>query len=413
MKAGRETSRDYAHPHRPLPVRALNALWGSVGRPWLTPVEAASWVRAAERAEKREATGWDLEPFRRLAESAASEARLNALGQRILHERIVGALRSRLRVDALPESDPTVRAPVFICGLQRTGTTFLHRLIASTPSMRGLRSWEALHPAPFRGETGSDKREKAARQAAGALAYLAPDFLAAHPVEADEPEEEVVVFEQVGLSTGFEATLRVPSYAAWLEDADQGPTYRWLARVLTTLQAGDARRWVLKSPHHLEFLPALLEIFPDARFIWTHRDPRTTVPSFCSMVAHAHGLCSDHVDPHEIGAHWLRKTSRMVERALAFRRERPEVPFLDVRYEELVRDPVATAERVLAFLEEPVDEATRAALTAEKERSRAGRFGKHVYAAEDFGLTAEGIAEAFADYREVTSAARTSGTRAV
>ncbi len=361
-----------------------------------------------------------MRPWEVLALSLRKEARLHPLGRTIMQQRIVGAMRSRLRVEAAHAADQRLgeehlASPVVIVGLQRTGTTFLHRMLSSHPELRALASWEALYPAPFRGQLPSDSsRIRRAESAARAVAMLAPDFMAVHPIEAIEPEEEVVLFEQVGLSTGFEATLRVPSYAAWFEEQDQAPAYAWLREVLQLLQAHDRmarqdqpddsrvstpRRWVLKTPHHLEFLPELAATFPDLKIVWTHRDPCTTVASFCSMVAHGMGLCRDEVDAHEVGAHWLRKTSRMVQRARAFRQAHPELPVLDVAYEDLVADPLGTVGAVLDFAGLDRGPEVHGRLATQRGRTRQHKHGRHVYSLDDFGLDTTDVAAAFAEYR--------------
>ena len=393
-----ETSRDYATPYRPSWVRGLNAAWGALGEAWLPSLTVQAWWRAAEAS-----SGWDREPFAVLAQSLVEEARLNPLGRMIVGARIVGALRARRHLEALEPPVDTLLAqpPLVIVGLQRTGTTFLHRMLSAVPGYRGLLSWEALQPAPGPNERYIDRRIRQAQLAAAAVRHLAPDFLAVHPIEPTEPEEEVVLLEQVGLSTGFEATLRVPSFAAWLESADVSPAYHWLRRVLRFLERDrPSLRWVLKTPHHLEWLPELLTVFPDARVVWTHRDPVAALPSFCSMVAHGHGLCTDEVDPAEIGSHWLRKVGRMVERGSAFRDAHPEVPFLDVDYTELVGDPMAVVANILDFAGAPLDEPARARIEAVRASLPQHKHGRHRYAAEDFGLNATVIADRLAEYRE-------------
>ncbi|MEO0603801.1 MAG: sulfotransferase [Myxococcota bacterium] len=387
----RETSRNYGR--RPLPLRALNAAWGALGT-WSQPrVDADVWFRAAGAA-----SDWDPEPFEVLARSLRDEARLTPLGRTITTARIVGALRARRNVEALgpPPALPDRPAPIVVVGLQRTGTTLLQRLLAALPGHRGLASWEALNPGPWPGERSPHRRIQHARRAAGAVRWLAPDFVAAHPVEPLQPEEEVVLFEHVGLSTGFEATYRVPSYARWLEAQDQTPAYAWLTRVLAHLEPDPTLRGVLKTPHHLEFLPELLAALPDAHLVWTHRDARATLPSFCSMVAHGTALCTDHVDAHAIGAHWLRKTTRMWERATAFRLANPSVPVLDIDYDELVADPVATVARVVAFAGGQLDDAAEAAARSRLANSPRHKYGRHVYAATDFGLQDQALASAYA-----------------
>ncbi|MCA9621263.1 MAG: sulfotransferase, partial [Myxococcales bacterium] len=285
-------------------------------------------------------------------------------------------------------------------------TTLLHRLLAADPARRALASWEALSPAPppprpwhrLLGER--DPRQLTAAAAERTLSLLAPDFFAVHPVEADAPEEEVVLMDHTFVSQVSEASYHVPSFASWVVDQDHRVAYRHLRRCLQVLrfQRPEApAHWVLKSPAHLEQLDALLDVFPDARIIQTHRDPRKTVASFCSMVAHGRGVFSDSVDPLEIGRHWLAKVHRMVTRASQSRQRRPEV-FFDVAYLDLVADPVAKAAEVAAFAGRPLSEEAKTRLAAWHGQNPQHRFGRHVYTASDFGLSDDGIANTLADY---------------
>lgn len=403
----RSTSRDYANPHRPLPVTLLNALgrWAPhVSVLGLTP---EALTREATRKEGLTDFGPPTldEPLSRLCEALNAEAHLTPLGRIITHVRLVNLLRNRLRAQALWSAHPDigstpVRAPIVITGLQRTGTTFLHRLLAADPRLRSLRSWESLAPAPYRHAATPDPRRAEAHQAERALRYLAPDFFAVHPIDAEGVEEEVILLDHSLLSTLPEATMRVPSFSAWLETQDQTPAYHTLQRMLQLLAWQDpADRWVLKTPHHLEWLDTLFHVFPDAQVIHTHRDPVVTVASFCSMVAHGHGVFSDQVESHEIGATWLAKTGRMVDRAMATRAARADAGFVDVQYDDLITDPTATVARVYAFLGLEVPDDLPARIAAAREVNPQHRFGKHDYDAADFGLTPEAIAERFAAYR--------------
>ena len=187
----------------------------------------------------------------------------------------------------------------------------------------------------------------------------------------------------------------MPSFSAWLVQQDQRPAYAYLRRYLETYDT-DAR-WVLKTPHHLEWLDVLLDEFPDARIVHTHRDPGAVVPSFCSMVAHAMGMCSDHVDPLAIGRHWGDKQERMVQRALATRDAR-QPPVLDVHYDRLVAEPMAVIRDIYAFLDTELTPEAEAAIEAQRQVTRKDRYGRHVYDPADFGMSVEGIRERYADY---------------
>ena len=195
--------------------------------------------------------------------------------------------------------------------------------------------------------------------------------------------------------------MHVPTYAAWVEERDQTPAYeheRLLMKLLSH-QRGPSKRWLLKTPHHLEWLDVLFAVFEGARVIWTHRDPAVTVPSFCSMVAHGRGVFSDAVDPLEIGRAWSRKIHRLLERAMAARDDGRERAFVDVFYDDLVRDPLAEVRRIY----EALDEELTSEAFARMERTLAShpqhQHGMHRYDAADFGLGREDLEERFAAYR--------------
>jgi hypothetical protein len=393
----RETSTSYRRPYRPRLVAIANRVLPRVGS-----MTAAALMDAARRRTKLDDFGSDdfREPLERLMDSIEREARLTRVGRFITRERLIGVLANRLRARAASIADRAMKPPVVITGLQRTGTTLLHRLLAADPSLRALASWEALNPAPLPGRSG-DRRLAQAERAERALRYLAPDFFAVHPVEAHAPEEDVLLLDQSFRSTVPEATLRVPTYARWLEDQDQRPAYETMRSLLLLLsrQRGGDRRWVLKTPHHLEWLDTLFAVFEGARIVWTHRDPVTTIASFCSMIAHGRGVFSDDVDPIEIGREWSRKVARMVDRALETR-TRHESAFIDVFYDDLVADPMKEVARIYEALGEPLEAPAESAMRALLKAHGQHRFGKHSYRLDDFGLHRAELEQRFLRYRE-------------
>jgi NAD(P)-dependent dehydrogenase (short-subunit alcohol dehydrogenase family) len=400
------TSTDYAHPRRPAPARLYN-LAGSISE--RAPLEAPSLLDAAEAATGLHDFG---DPsFRRpldvLVDSLDREAGLHPLGRSIMRGRIVSMLQNRLRAEALYRDHPEIEAlqterPIVIAGLQRTGTTMLHRLLAADPEARALGSWEALHPAPLPGEgkNGSFRRRAEAKLAEVGLRALAPEFFAIHPVEAGAPEEDVLLLDHAFMSQAPEATAHVPSYAAWLEAHDMVPAYRYLGRLLKLLlfQKSGAF-WVLKTPNHLENLRELLTVFPDAIIVQTHRDPQATMGSFCSMVAHGRGVFSDTVNAREVGRHWLRKVRRMIDRSIAVRDGGHAASFVDVSYYDLLGDPLAEVRRIYAHAGRSLSPSAEAAMRAVTERDTQHRYGRHVYRTRDFGLSPALVEETFADYR--------------
>ncbi len=403
------TSREYSRPYRPTALKVGHGLARALRLDGMPSLDPDRLIARARRAEGLNDLGEpDLEPLRVLVRSIEAEAQLHPLGRVATAGRLIQTLRNRLRAVAEFERDPTILtrplpSPIVISGLQRTGTTLLHRLLASDPRLRALRSWEALNPAALRGAPRGDKdprRVQAARAEAG-LKWLSPDFFAVHPVEASAPEEEVLLLDHSFLSTVPEATLRVPTYSAWLEQQDQTQAYTMLRRLLQLLTSQEGPdRWVLKTPHHLEWLDTLWNVFPDATVVMTHRDPVVTVGSFCSMVAHGRGVMSDVVDPKEIGRDWLEKVGRMMDRALASRDARGDRGVIDVQYADLMRDPLGEIARIRAAASLEPDAAADAAVAAALASMPKDRHGSHSYDLADFGLTSTMVADRFAAYRE-------------
>ncbi len=405
--ARRQTHAHYRRPYRPAPLRLANLAGRGLRRLGLEADLSESGLMEAARRR----TGLDdfgEESFREglavLLRSIEAEAGLNAVGRWITRTRLIGMLANRLRAQQAFGAHPQIlreriEAPIVITGMQRTGTTLLHRLLAADPDTRALASWEAINPAPAQG--ARDTRIRTARLSQRALAYMAPDFFAVHPVEAEAPEEDVLLLDYSFLSTVPAATLRVPTYSRWLEGQDVLPAYRYLKRLLQLLQRQrSGRRWVLKSPHHLAHLEALLEVFPRARIVQTHRDPVVALTSFCSMIAHGRGVFSDRVDPVEVGAEWSRNVLRTVKRGMAARRSIAGERFLDVFYPRLLDDPLGQVERIYAFAGIPLSRRAGEAVAGAVRRNVQHRHGRHHYRPQDFGLDPGLLRLAFSEYSD-------------
>ncbi len=408
--AHRSTSTHYDRPHRPPVIRWTNAVGELASRfGWRgADLSERSLLDAARRATGLEDFGGDGfgERLARLLHSLEHEANLHPLGRFMVRANLIRILSNRLRLEALLRRWPEIAhrpcpAPIYVVGLQRTGTTLLHRMLACDPGLRVLRSWEAINPAPLvpSGEPGSDPRIRQAEMAEMGLSYLAPDFFAIHPVEAHAPEEDCLLFDYGFWSTVPEATQRVPSYSAWLEQQDHRPAYREYARILRLLswQRGP-NRWLNKTPQHLDHLDALLETFPDARIIQTHRDPTRVLASFASMMAHSRGIFSDQVDPAEVANHWLAKALRAIERSDTVRKRSHSDTFCDVRYVDLVDDPLGVVRRVYQWLGRPLTPEILERIAAWRGANPQHKYGRHRYRLEDFGLKHDRVRAQFADY---------------
>jgi hypothetical protein len=369
--------------------------------------------------EAREKTGLDdfgdgsfREPMVRLLRSMEEEAELSPAGRSMQRARVVGLLVNRLRAEGhfkrFPEIlDEEIREPLVIVGLARTGTTMLQRMIASDPRMISLLWWESRNPAPFpeSGEGGRDPRIADAEAEVAAMIEGAPDLVAMHPIEADGPDEEIMLLEHSFFSTNSEAFVNVPTFSAWLDEQDQTPGYVYLKKLLQFLQwqkkraGGKGERWVLKTPHHLGFMDLLFEVFPDVRVVQTHRDPLQTIPSLASLIHAIRSLGSAAADPLVAGSQWSGRMRRALHRCMEVR-ESHEDRFIDVSFENAMGDPLAEIRRIYEFsgmLFTSEAEAKMRQWAVDNARDR--RVG-HRYTLEEFGLTEEGIRRDFAAYRE-------------
>jgi hypothetical protein len=352
------------------------------------------------------------EPMERLLRAMEEEAELTPAGRAMQRARVVGLLVNRLRAEDHFERFPEIlaekiREPLVIVGLARTGTTMLHRMIASDPRMISLLWWESRNPAPFpeAGSGGRDLRIADAEAEVAAMIEGAPDLVAMHPIEAEQPDEEIMLLEHSFFSTNPEAFANVPAFSAWLDEQDQTPGYRYLKKLLQFLQwqkkraGGTGERWVLKTPHHLGFVDLLFAVFPDARIIQTHRDPIETVPSLASLIHAIRSLGSDAADPRVAGRQWSGRMSRALHRCMAVRESHAD-RFIDVWFEDAMRDPLAEIRRIYAFAGMELTSDAEAGMRRWAADNAREKRAAHSYTLEQFGLTEAGIRRDFAAYRE-------------
>jgi len=386
--------------------RAINGGW-KASYPLGTRIklDKDNLIRSAKKATGLDDLGadfWD-EPFDRMLRSMNEEANLHPVGYFISRERIVNLLANRLRAEYFFKKHPDILEqelyPVWlIAGLQRTGTTKLQRLLNADPDNRVLTSWEAINPAPFLNENSfPHKRISKARMSEKALKYMAPGFFAIHPVEHLAPEEDILLLDTTFLSTTPEATMHVPSYAEWLEKTDQTPAYEYAAKLMKLLQwQRPAKRWILKSPHHLEFLGLAEKVFGRVKFIWPHRDPCISIPSFLSMMSHSWALFSNDVSLEKVAKHWVRKSTFILEKGMEFRNAHNTRKFQDIKYEDLVSDSLSELEKLYGGINEQL----RQRFAGSENNNPPQKYGKHLYSLEDFGLDKKDIIEKIPGYQQ-------------
>jgi hypothetical protein len=341
-----------------------------------------------------------------LVDSYHREAGLTPRGVRVTRAMLRGALTARLISEAAWQAHPEhaqveIARPLFVTGLPRTGTTALHRLLVADPAHQGLEMWlcEVPQPRPPR-ESWADDPVFAYIQAGCEKHHTAhPEFMGVHYMAADQVEECWQLLRQSMRSVSWECLAHLPSYSAWLSRQDWTGAYRRHRRNLQLIGLPDAsKRWVLKNPSHLFALDALLAVYPDALVIQTHRDPGTAIASVCSLAAQASAGWSETFAGDVIGRDQLELWAAGLERFRAERARHDQARFLDVRYEDLVADPVGTAEAVYAHFGLPFTRAAAGpmqALSAERATGSPGTAPAHRYALADFGLTGADVGARF------------------
>ncbi|MFQ5773341.1 MAG: sulfotransferase [Kiloniellaceae bacterium] len=350
------------------------------------------------------------EPLRVLLGAYEAEASLNLLGRLATRWETMQLLVNRLRLVEDRKrhpgiADQAIRRPMFIVGLPRSGTTLLHGLLAQDPANRAPLTWEAMYPPPptNHGHPESNPQIAKADRQIRWFHRLAPEFRKIHPVAARLPQECIAITAHTFASPRFHTTYRIPSYQRWLDHYDQRPCYAFHRRFLQHLQYRSAtERWVLKSPAHLFTLDRLFAEYPDALVVQTHRDPVTVLASVASLTAALQRVFSDFVDLPEIGAEVANRWERGVERAIRARETLGSMrdQFFDVRYPNLVRDPVATVRRIYAHFDLPLGAEALARMKRFVAENPKSKHGDHSYSLSAFGLNREEEAARFRPYRE-------------
>jgi hypothetical protein len=332
---------------------------------------------------------------------------LSDLGRMVWRGRIVSQLESRLRVEDWIARHPAipaqaVPAPVFVVGLPRTGSSALSHLLAQDPDTRSLRVWESAFPVPPPDpDADDDPRIAIAERNLTGLHQLSPQLAAMHEDTPTGPTENHDLLGMSFRTLHFEGMAWLPRYVAWWLGCDMVPAYRFHRRVLQLLQSrGGPRRWHLKSPPDAFFLDAVLAVFPDARFVMTHRDPASVLGSVCSLIHTMQGITGAPAEPHALGAAERDTWAEGMRRALAVRARIGEERFADVHFHELVADPVGTIARAYDRLAISFTDAAERRIAAHAAANPRGRYGEHRYRLEDWGLDRAGVHAAFAFYTD-------------
>jgi hypothetical protein len=381
---------------------------------WLGSLDRDTLLRAAAEQTGLEDFGDDhfVEPLDKLLEAAAAEAQLTEVGFAGLSMDTVRLLSNRLLHQAdltrHPEiADEDVSDPIVIVGLPRTGTTKLQRMLAADAGLQALPLWRALSPAPIRGSEGvtPDPRIAVAHEQTQLLLDLFPGFMAAHPMQAEAPEEEMLLLQMTFESPGNGLFFRIPGYVDWVEDRRRSYPYEYLRDLLRYLQWQDGGRrerpWVLKSPAHLGRPDRLIEAFPGALVVHCHRDPAEAVPSLCRLIEHirlSRGIAAN--DLNELGEHMLQYCLHEWDANLDARAGLPGDQIVDLHYKRIVLATPAVIAELYDMRGMDLSTDAKQAMADWERDNPQDRFGKHEYTLERYGLTRDRVHDAFSGYLE-------------
>ena len=404
---------DLTRPRMPWPIRLANALPTAVARR-IASLEEESLLAAARKNTGLDDFGEDrfLTPLRVFLRAAEEEAGLSTFGRVATRGFVVQLLSNRLLIEDQikrhPEIlDTPVERPVIIAGLPRTGTTHLHNLISADPSFRSLPYWESLEPVPLPTEAATprvedDPRYQRCAKACEMQDWMMPEFKRMHEMEPDAVHEEIQILGIDFSTMMFETSHHAPSYKAWYRETDQTETYRYLYRILQVMQflRDGGKRWVLKSPQHLEQLKPLLTVFPDATVVQTHRDPLSITKSLLTMLAYGARINEKRPDPLQIGREWSVRIEDLLRGSIEGRVHVPEAQRMDVHFTDFMKDDVAMVEKVYARAGQPWTEASQQAIRDYMDAHPRGRYGSVEYHLDEFGLDAAERREALRFYSD-------------
>jgi len=384
--------------YHPQQVQDINAAEGGVLLSDLTP-QALMAAARAETGLERFGDECFLPGLQALCDSLRDDAKLNAFGRLHMQQNAIGFLKNRLLANACFEAHPEIlerkiSAPVIIVGPHRSGTTRMQRMMSADPQLSHLRTWEGFNfgPRPDLPNLGAAERREEVKGFLTAVDALYPGALVGHPMDADWAEEELHLldsswcgFSPLGLYSGID------SYYQWFMNSDKTAAYEYMIKLLKLISwsrgESENKRWVLKNPQHMLNLDVLLKVFPDAKLVFTHRDPLKTVASVMSLMWH---FAVQHTDDNcrvPVRDLWLDFCEQAARRCIDARRHIGADQQLDVYYEEMNADWRAAMRRVYEFA--GLDWNARAEHAMDNwlaDSEKENHHGGHRYSLNDFGL---------------------------
>lgn len=376
--------------------------------------------RAGILAEAQQRTGLSdfgpedfLERLDLLVDEWDHDAGLNNLGRLNLRSKLVQHATSRLLIQDSwkrhPEIlDVPIERPIIVAGLPRSGTTHLLNLMAADARLRSLPLWESYEPVPIPGEAllpdGTDPRYRRCTDKWAGMQQMTPHLAAMHPMSPDHIHEELELMGPDFASYNYEWLSHSPRWRDHYYAHDQTPHYEYMKNVLRLLlwqerDQGRPTRWVLKCPQHLEQLPVLKRVFPDATVVVTHRDPVAVIQSAVTMLAYGQRMSRKAVECERLIEYWSGRVEHLLRACTAEREAWSESESIDVLFHEFMADDLAMVQRIYAKADLQWNERAKNELAAYMAEHPRGKEGRVIYHLErDFGMHPESLRQRFRFY---------------
>ncbi len=348
-----------------------------------------------------------LEGLRILCHSLSADANLHAAGRFFAKSLVLSALGCRLELSQRWREYPevlktSIEKPIFIVGSARTGTSFLFDLMAQDDQFRFLRTWEARRPGRLQNDQRQKKKAiKKTRIELHAINYMRPELKKIHNMTPYKPEECNPL-----LTNSFEAIILrylfgVHAYYDWYSKQNHKYQYAYYKKQIQWLQKDTiSKRWLLKAPSHLSAFQSLVDEFPDAVFIQTHRDIVESLPSNCSLKYNLQSMTSYEANKKEIGRFVMEDLCRILQSTFEVRAKN-QLNILDIQYKDLIEKPMAVLKRIYNYIEERFSESAQKRVTNYLALNQKDKFGKHNYSLEEFYLDEKTIHDKFDFYNQV------------
>lgn len=369
------------------------------------PMDAEELIEKAEQREGRRFRSREFEPaLRMLIKACEEEAELSLFGRFSTKWDIVRLLRNILCFDAREEANAEiaraeVASPLFITGLPRSGTTFLHTLLAQDPENRIPLSFQTIQPYPDARDGVRDRRVQRVERQFKAFRRIAPDLGNLHPLAAETPQECSEITAHVFQSLRFDNTYFVPSYINWLDRNGHQAAFAFHKRFLQHLQAQRAgRNWVLKCPDHVFTLDAIVDAYPDARFVFVHRDPTAVLPSVAKLTEVLRAPFTRKIDKVQIGSEVAQRWVDGAEKIIAASTALPQDRVLHLHYKQLTADPIGTVQGLYSYFDMEFSRVARDRIEGYLQRRPRGGYGVNRYDPAEFGYELSRLRQRFEHY---------------